>query len=57
MPHFSKQIVKIAQSDMSRNALSHWLMFRLPEPNEKIDALVAKLAKVGVKHPPKSGMR
>lgn len=52
MSGHSKQMLEIAQSEMSRNALSHWTKFKLPEPNEKIDALIGKLAEASENEPP-----
>lgn len=44
MSSLTKQIMKIAQSDMSRKAFGHWEVFALPEANPRIDRLLAKLA-------------
>lgn len=44
MPHFAKYISEIAQSQKSRDTLNHWPVFKLPGPDEKIEALMKQLS-------------
>ena len=44
MYSYLKLISVVAQSDMARDALSHWSVFKVPQPDKRIDDLMAKLA-------------
>ena len=44
MPVTAKQIVQIAQTDMSQEAFRYWGALSLPAPNEEIEGLLAVLA-------------
>ncbi|WP_196258969.1 hypothetical protein [Pelagibacterium limicola] len=43
MVKFSEKSLEVAQSQMSREALSHWDAFHLPSPSKKIETLLAAL--------------
>ncbi len=40
----SRLVQEMAQSDTVRNTLADWEVFKLPEPNKRIDRLLARLA-------------
>lgn len=51
MSSFARQLSQIAQSQMSRNALSSWDRFKLPPSNDQIDALLGQERHNPLPHP------
>lgn len=54
MSDYAKQIIEIAQSNMSRNALNRWDAFKLPPPDKGIDRLLNRLADVKARPRPET---
>ena len=44
MPPSSHDIIRVAQLDMTRNALGHWEKFKIPPHDPHFDTLLANLA-------------